>query len=822
MSCWRECVARAKPALAMGQEGTENLLEPSDSGTQKQPAPKQASQQNRRRWCVPRSPACVPARVFLRVMIAVALPVMLALAGCGGGVATLNASSGSASSGSFSISPGSLTIDTNCTGCNDAGSGYQQFSAVTSSGTAASVTWSVSGGDTHAKAGTISSSGAYTPPSYLTADSAQMTVTATSTSNPSITATTTVTVTPGFLQPLTPQNVALGASGTVTVTGYIAEVGGTDAINFATSSSATGSTTGTGGGQGTLVAAPCVRGTVSTGAFTYCTASYTAPAALSQTGTTYIVGTIGSTTSKESADVLLNTQGVNSNPADHQTLLSSPISLGSSGGDNNDYDTTTQNGQSYISDCCGGTLGSLVKDANGNQYILSNNHVLARSDQATVGETIVQPALIDNNPACEPEGQGGNETPVGVLKGFVPVKSTATNVDAAIASVNAGAVNANGAILELGAPQGNGMLAAAPPGISSTGGKGESASLNMVVAKSGRTTGLTCASISALSLAVEVSYYGNCAETSPYYTKTYTNQIGIEGDHFSDAGDSGSLVVDTTDGEPVGLFFAGGVANGVSEGVANPAGEVLSELGTYVGNGTSYTFVGTTDHAVSCLNYGTGTATAAQARTLSGAEMDRTQAAMTDARSLVSPSAGIYGVATGKSSDRAGEGAVIVYVDPNKSVSVPATLDGVRTEVIPATAQQVSMGTAPQSLLQAGATPALPGAVLHQAITTQQQLAGMLMKQNPAFFGVGVGQSLDDPQQAALVIYVDKNQVPAQLPQTIDGMRTRYIIMDRLHVTRSYLSATPTRSHCMAHPARQRTGGFGLLSGKKLAGLNVY
>ena len=129
--------------------------------------------------------------------------------------------------------------------------------------------------------------------------------------------------------------------------------------------------------------------------------------------------------------------------------------------------------------------------------------------------------------------------------------------------------------------------------------------------------------------------------------------------------------------------------------------------------------------------------------------------------------------------------------------------------------------------MQAGATPALSGTVLHQAITTQhittqRQMASVLMKQNPAYFGVGVGQSLDDPQQAALVIYVDKNQVPSQLPQTIDGMRTRYIIMDRLHVTRSYLSATPTRSHCMAHPAPERTGGFGLLSGKKLRGLNVY
>ena len=98
--------------------------------------------------------------------------------------------------------------------------------------------------------------------------------------------------------------------------------------------------------------------------------------------------------------------------------------------------------------------------------------------------------------------------------------------------------------------------------------------------------------------------------------------------------------------------------------------------------------------------------------------------------------------------------------------------------------------------------------MLHQAIATQQQTAPALMKQNPAFFGVGVGQSLDDPQQAALVIYVDKNQVPAQLPQTIDGLRTRYIIMDRLHVTRSYLSAIPSAQPLHGAPCAGADGWF--------------
>ena len=49
--------------------------------------------------------------------------------------------------------------------------------------------------------------------------------------------------------------------------------------------------------------------------------------------------------------------------------------------------------------CCSGTLGSLVSGG-GTFYILSNNHVLARQDQAAAGEAISQPGLIDNG--CQP------------------------------------------------------------------------------------------------------------------------------------------------------------------------------------------------------------------------------------------------------------------------------------------------------------------------------------------------------------------------------------------------------------------------------------
>ncbi len=139
-------------------------------------------------------------------------------------------------------------------------------------------------------------------------------------------------------------------------------------------------------------------------------------------------------------------------------------------------------------DCCSGTLGALIQDAGNRQYLLSNNHVLARSDHAGVGDTIIQPGLIDNN--CTPNGEGPGAMPVGSLTGWLPLNSSATNADAAIAQVDSGAVNLSGSILELGARQSDGTLAAAPPGVSSTGGKGETAALNLTVAKSGRTTGL--------------------------------------------------------------------------------------------------------------------------------------------------------------------------------------------------------------------------------------------------------------------------------------------------------------------------------------------
>jgi hypothetical protein len=158
-------------------------------------------------------------------------------------------------------------------------------------------------------------------------------------------------------------------------------------------------------------------------------------------------------------------------------------------------------------------------------------------------------------------------------------------------------------------------------------------------------------------------------------------------------------------------------------------------------------------------------------------------------------------MAAGKSSDRPGEGAVIVYVDGSGRATVPATIDGVRTIEIVTTAHALAYGTAPQSVLGSGAVHTLSAATLAEAVGQKQQIARSLFRSNHAFFAVGVGQSLDNPAEAALVIYVDKRNVPSSLPATLNGLRTRYVVMNRFHVTRSYATAVPAQRHCMAHPA---------------------
>jgi hypothetical protein len=701
------------------------------------------------------------------------------LAGCGGRAITAHPSNPV-----FAITPDSVEIDTNCVGCNAAnphGGAVEQFSATLASGSAAAVVWSVSGGDPNAGPGSIATSGQYSPPTFLTVDQATVAVTATLQSDPAVQATAVLALTPGFQQPLTPQNAAVGPGGSITFTGTLAEAGGGAGVHFALADSPNG----TSGGLGSLGSVTCQR---NGRAFTACSVVYTAPPAIGSNAVTYVVAVAGNSNARMEAAVLLDPAGIASNPAAHQAQLATPILLGSSGGNGSDFDTRA----GTVVDCCSGTLGALIQDTSGGQYILSNNHVLARSDHASPGDAVLQPGLIDNN--CTATGA----TRVATLTGWLPLSAPATNADAAIAEVASRMVDPAGRILELGARQPDGTLAAAPPGISSSNGKGEVPRLNLRVAKSGRTTGLTCGGVTAIAVDVAVDYFRDCAETRPYLTKTFTNQMGLAGNSFSDSGDSGALIVDAANAEPVGLYFAGGrdVA-GVGEGMASPAGDVVSELGGQLGG--SFTFVGGADHPVSCLSYGDSTIAAAQARPLLRAEIARVRRGLAAAQRLINPATGVLGVAIGKSADHPGEAALVVYLAAGATAQVPPLIDGLRTIPIVTDARAVALGSAPVTNLANSTTAPIALSVLNRALEIKRQLAHSLLARTPAFFGIGVGASLDNPRDPALVIYADRRRAPAALPRTISGLRTRYIVMDRLHVTRSF--AAPRSSQgCAAHP----------------------
>lgn len=270
----------------------------------------------------------------------------------------------------------------------------------------------------------------------------------------------------------------------------------------------------------------------------------------------------------------------------HAARQNRPIQLGVSGGNAND----TANGY-----CCSGTLGALVENAQG-QFILSNAHVFAHDtvasvadpDIAAMGDPINQSGLIDV--ACEdrPADYVASLSTLSTLNpGFI------SPVDAAIAAVGPGMVDANGAILEIGT-------------ISSTPAP---ASLNQGVKKSGRTTGLTASRIEALNATISVSYSRECGGAG--FTTTYTGQIiaGNRGSKFIAAGDSGSLMVENTGTNPraVGLLFAGSS----SIAVANPIGDVLNYFGvTLVGQPGA----GGTSASTDAINQGTARAMAVQAR----------------------------------------------------------------------------------------------------------------------------------------------------------------------------------------------------------------
>ena len=206
-------------------------------------------------------------------------------------------------------------------------------------------------------------------------------------------------------------------------------------------------------------------------------------------------------------------------------------------------------------DITAGTFGLLVHRG-GDPLILSNNHVLANSNQAKVGDPIYQPGPADGGTAADK---------IATLADFMPIDFGQQPSQCQVADSIAGILNALAGVIGSShrlqtvqqTPGTNSMDAAlARPdspelvipeilGLGRPVGTGEPR-LGLAVQKMGRTTGLTQGMVTQIDVTVNVDYGGRVAY--------FTDQI-ITG-NMSSPGDSGSGILDMNR-NVVGLLFAG-------------------------------------------------------------------------------------------------------------------------------------------------------------------------------------------------------------------------------------------------------------------------
>jgi hypothetical protein len=222
-----------------------------------------------------------------------------------------------------------------------------------------------------------------------------------------------------------------------------------------------------------------------------------------------------------------------------------------------------------------GTLGCWVTK-NGQKVILSNNHVLANSNDAEIGDSILQPGPFD----------GGNfpQDHIANLEQFVPIAfegepSQCQFANAVISAFNLGcrAINSNTRYRVTSVQAVDNLVDAAiarplnPADIKEEilnigpiqgTVQGE---LGMAVKKSGRTTGFTTGEIQQVDVTANVQYgAGQIA--------LFTDQLMAGA--MSQGGDSGSAVLDD-DNRLTGLLFAGSDTTTIINRIEN----VFSALG---------------------------------------------------------------------------------------------------------------------------------------------------------------------------------------------------------------------------------------------------
>lgn len=205
-----------------------------------------------------------------------------------------------------------------------------------------------------------------------------------------------------------------------------------------------------------------------------------------------------------------------------------------------------------------GTLGGFVEDDD-RYYVLSNNHVLADSNDAFQGDPILEPGPSDIT-------SGSNV--VALLDRWHTLSKIANDgFDAAVARFS-DAVD----FFEPWDYRGIGRVGKQPVG-------GRFSVSNVI--KRGRTTGVTRGTVSAFELDGVSIDYGTPADPA---VVTFDDQIEIVGTPatkpFSQPGDSGSFVIDRDSMKPYALLYGGGPdAQGIDRTLAQFMPDVLGAMG---------------------------------------------------------------------------------------------------------------------------------------------------------------------------------------------------------------------------------------------------
>ena len=330
-------------------------------------------------------------------------------------------------------------------------------------------------------------------------------------------------------------------------------------------------------------------------------------------------------------------------PAPQQSAVTRPIELGTSGGNIKSIIKTK-----HARGCFSGTLGSMVQDADENEYILSNNHVLADINKAKPGQLILQPGLIDT--ACI----RAKSNAVATFSSSVKIRfgGPSNQVDTALAAVAPGQVSPN--IMFIG-------------GIADT--VVSEPTIGMLVQKMGRTTCLTTGAVQALDANVTINYSDVVKHPR---LANFVNQILLTGSiltpTFGAAGDSGSLVVTQGDcPQAVALLFAGNSSGFI---IANPISAVLSATNTSM----------------------VGTCSIPDAQSAEDAEADFgvSKDAVKSAKSVrdrhedeLKSVPGVVG--TGIGADESGQPEIQMYVDkltPQAQAAIPAEVEGTPVKAV--------------------------------------------------------------------------------------------------------------------------------------------